>query len=179
MSTLAMLGNLAWAPVPAIESVEVLDRFNGVPTFGLFSTGGERQVFWRVTGYVPRSYSIWLYIPLTADDESRLSHAEPSDLLAGLVFGSSAPRYASVGVARDYRLIFEREWRIPRTLTRSDCSAMCSGSCSTRSRSPSPRTCPRPGASSCTQHLKPSASWRQPKHLATANSVVRAIGSCT
>jgi hypothetical protein len=86
---------------------------NGVPTFGLFSTGGERQVFWRVTGYVPRSYSIWLYIPLTADDESRLSHAEPSDLLAGLVFGSSAPRYASVGVARDYQLIFEREWRIP------------------------------------------------------------------
>ena len=36
MSTLPMLGNLAWAPVPAIESVEVLDRFNGVPTFGLF-----------------------------------------------------------------------------------------------------------------------------------------------
>ena len=113
MSTLPMLGNLAWAPVPAIESVEVLDRFNGVPTFGLFSARGERQVFWRVTGYVPRSYSIWLYIPLTADDESRLSHAEPSDLLAGLVFGSSAPRYATVGVARDYRLIFEREWRIP------------------------------------------------------------------
>ena len=27
--------------------------------------------------------------------------------------GSSAPRYATVGVARDYRLIFEREWRIP------------------------------------------------------------------
>jgi hypothetical protein len=113
MSTLPMLGNLAWAPVPAIESVEVLDRFNGVPTFGLFSTGGERQLFWRVTGYVPRSYSVWLYIPLTADDESRLSHAEPSDLLAGLVFGSSAPRYATVGVAKDYRLVFEREWRIP------------------------------------------------------------------
>ena len=30
------------APVPAIENVEVLDRFNGVPTFGLFSAGGER-----------------------------------------------------------------------------------------------------------------------------------------
>ncbi len=26
---------------------------------------------------------------------------------------SSAPRYATVGVARDYRLVFEREWRIP------------------------------------------------------------------
>ena len=113
MSTLPMLGNLAWAPVPAIESLEVLDRFNGVPTFGLFSAGGERQLFWRVTGYVPRSYSIWLYIPLTADDESRLSHAELSDLLGGLVFRSPAPRYATVGVAKDYRLLFEREWRIP------------------------------------------------------------------
>jgi hypothetical protein len=113
MSTLPMLGNLAWAPEPAIESVEVLDRFNGVPTFGLFSAGGERQLFWRVTGYVPRSYSIWLYIPLTAEDENRLSHAEPSDLLGGLAFGSSAPRYATVGVAKDYRLVFEREWRLP------------------------------------------------------------------
>ena len=26
---------------------------------------------------------------------------------------SSAPRYATVGVAKDYRLVFEREWRIP------------------------------------------------------------------
>ena len=113
MSTLPMLGNLAWAPVPAIESLEVLDRFNGVPTFGLFSTGEERQLFWRITGYVPRSYSIWLYIPLTADDESHLSHAESTDLLGGLVFRSSVPRYATVGVAKDYRLVFEREWRLP------------------------------------------------------------------
>jgi len=113
MSALPMLGNLAWAPVPAIENVEVLDRFNGVPTFGLFSSGGERQLFWRVTGYVPRSLSIWLYVPLTAADENRLGHAEPSDLLGGLVFRSQVPRYATVGVAQDYRLVFEREWRIP------------------------------------------------------------------
>jgi len=53
MSMLPMLGNLAWAPVPAIENVD--DRFNGVPTFGIFSSGGDRQLFWRVTGYVPRS----------------------------------------------------------------------------------------------------------------------------
>jgi hypothetical protein len=116
MSALPMIGNLAWAPVPAIESVEVLDRFNGVPTFGLFTAGGERQLFWRVTGYVPRSYSIWLYVPLTADDETRLAHAEPSDLLGGLVFRSSAPRYATVGVARDYRLVFEREWQVPQDI---------------------------------------------------------------
>ena len=113
MSALPMLGNLAWAPVPAIENVEVLDRFNGVPTFGLFSTGGDRQLFWRVTGYVPRSFSIWLYVPLTADDETRLGHAEPSDLLSGLVFQSQAPHYATVGVARDYRLVFERDWQLP------------------------------------------------------------------
>ncbi len=113
MSMLPMQGNLAWAPVPAIESVEVLDRFNGVPTFGLFSTGGERQLFWRISGYVPQSMSIWLYLPLTASDENRLATAEPSDLLAGLVFQASEPRYATIGVATDYRLVFEREWRLP------------------------------------------------------------------
>jgi len=113
MTMLPMLGNLAWAPVPAIENVEVLDRFNGVPTFGLFSTGGERQLFWRVTGYVPRSMSIWLYVPLTTADESRLVLAEPLDLLGGLVFHSPEPRYVTVGIASDYRLVFEREWRVP------------------------------------------------------------------
>jgi hypothetical protein len=113
MSTLPMLGNLAWAPVPAIENVEVLDRFNGVPTFGLFSAGGERQLFWRITGYVPRSYSIWLYVPLTAADENRLAHSEPSDLLGSLVFRSQAPRYVTIGIAKDYRLVFEREWHAP------------------------------------------------------------------
>jgi hypothetical protein len=110
---LPMLGNLAWAPVPAIENVEILDRFNGVPTFGIFSTGGERQLFWRVTGYVPRSTSIWLYVPLTPADENRLAHTEPADLLSGLAFQSDEPRYVTVGVAADYRLVFEREWRLP------------------------------------------------------------------
>jgi hypothetical protein len=99
--------------VSAIENVEVLDRFNGVPTFGLFSSGGERQLFWRVTGYVPYAYSVWLYIPLTAADENRLAHADSSDLLVGLAFGSRVPRYVTVGMAKDYRLIFEREWQLP------------------------------------------------------------------
>jgi hypothetical protein len=108
-----MLGNLAWAPVPAIENVEILDRFNGVPTFGIFSTGGERQLFWRLTGYVPRSISIWLYVPLTAADENRLAYAQPSDVLSGLAFQSTEPGYVTVGVATDYRLVFEREWRLP------------------------------------------------------------------
>ena len=113
MSALPILGDLAWAPVPAIENVEVLDRFNGVPTFGLFSVAGERQLFWRAMGYVPRSTSIWLYVPLNAAEESALSSAGPSDLLKGTVFQSPTARYAKVGVARDYRLVFEREWRLP------------------------------------------------------------------
>jgi hypothetical protein len=78
-------------------------------------------LFWPVTGYVVRSYSIWLYVPLTTDDESRLARAEPTDLLGGLVFRSPAPRYATVGVARDYRLVFEREWQVPQA-TPSNCS---------------------------------------------------------
>jgi hypothetical protein len=79
------------------------------------SADGERQLFWRLTGYVPRSMSIWLYVPLTVADESRLAYAEPSDLLklSGLVFQSRDPRYVTVGVARDYRLVFEREWHLP------------------------------------------------------------------
>lgn len=57
--------------------------------------------------------SIWLYVPLTSADENRLAQAEPSDLLSGLVFRSREPRYLTVGVAKDYRLVFEREWRLP------------------------------------------------------------------
>jgi hypothetical protein len=57
--------------------------------------------------------SIWLYVPLTAEDEARLARTEPTDLLSGLVFRSPGPRYVSVGIATDYRLIFEREWRLP------------------------------------------------------------------
>lgn len=113
MSMLPMLGNLAWAPVSAIENVEVLDRFNGVPTFGLFTAHGERQLFWRMTGYVPRVHSIWLYVSLSAADEKRLAQTDPSDLLDHLVFATDASRYATVGIAKDYRLVFEREWQVP------------------------------------------------------------------
>src|ERR1700722_5557144 len=112
MSALPMLGNLAWAPVPAIENVEILDRFNGVPIFGLFTAAGARQLFWRALGYVPRSSSIWLYVPLNAAEEGALSSADASDLLTGTVFQSPTARYATVGVARDYRLVFEREWQL-------------------------------------------------------------------
>ncbi len=52
-------------------------------------------------------------------------------------------------------------------------STTCSGSCSTRSRSRSARTCSRPDGSSPARRLKSSASRWQPKHPATANSAVR------
>lgn len=108
-----MMGNLAWAPTPEIENVDVLDRFNGVPTLGVFSASGEREFFWRAHGYVPRKMSIWIYVPLSAADEDRLACADAPDLLTGLVFQSPTDRYVTVGIAMDYRLAFEREWHLP------------------------------------------------------------------
>jgi hypothetical protein len=113
MSALPMMGNLAWAPAPGIENVDVFDRFNGVPTLGLFSVSGDRELFWRALGYVPRRMSIWIYLPLTSADEHHISCADPSDLLAGLVFRSPSERYVTVGIALEYRLVFEREWHLP------------------------------------------------------------------
>jgi hypothetical protein len=109
-----MLGNLAWAPLPAFEEVEVLDRFNGVPTLGVFGKPGEKILFWRVLGYVPPDgLSVWLYVPLGPADEERLSGAEPSQLLQGVVFDSEEWRHATVGVAKDYRLFVEFDWNLP------------------------------------------------------------------
>ncbi len=113
MSALPMLGNLAWIPVPAADEVEVLDRFNGVPTLGVISTDGERLLVWRAYGYVPEKVSVWLYVPLDDQEYRRLQEAEAGDLLTGLVFNVKQARYATVGVALDYRLVFEREWQIP------------------------------------------------------------------
>ena len=122
MSAQPITGNLAWAPLPAFEEVEVLDRFNGVPTLGVFGGPGERTLFWRMSGYVPQpdEYSVWLYIRLDPRDEEHLYSAAPDDLLDGLVFNSGQPRWATVGVAHDNRLQYEFEWNLPRAAQPSD-----------------------------------------------------------
>jgi hypothetical protein len=113
-----MIGNLAWAPLPAFGKVEVLDRFNGVPTLGVFGHPGERVLFWRVAGYVPKhELSIWLYVPLLADDEDRLETASDSDLLDGLIFRTAIDRRVTIGMAQSYRLKYEYEWDLPRGLS--------------------------------------------------------------
>jgi hypothetical protein len=111
-----MVGNLAWAPLPAFEEVEVLDRFNGVPTLGVFGSPGDKTLFWRVSGYVPQSgeFSVWLYVPLEPGEEERVDSAEPDDLLTGLIFNAEAPRWATVGMAQDNRLRYEFRWKLPR-----------------------------------------------------------------
>jgi hypothetical protein len=113
VNQLPELGNLAWAPVPAIERVEVLDRFNGVPTLGIFNADGERTLFWRALGYVPTEISIWLYVPMTDAAERHVTACDPSDVLTGPLFQSPVSRYVAVGVTdSDYRITFEREWNV-------------------------------------------------------------------
>ena len=111
MSAEPMVGNLAWAPLPAFEEVEVLDRFNGVPSLGLFGQPGSKTLFWRALGYVPpRGISVWVYIPLDSGDEQHLESADPSALLRGLFFESPGCRRVTLGMALDNRLFAEFQW---------------------------------------------------------------------
>lgn len=106
------LGNLAWAPLAAVEEVEIFDRYNGVPTLGVFRSAGETHMFWRVVGYTG-DISLWLYVPLSPGDERNMQDDEGPGLLDGIVFRSPQPRFATVGVANLNRLVFEREWSVP------------------------------------------------------------------
>jgi hypothetical protein len=109
-----MTGNLAWAPLPVLDEIEVLDRFNGVPTLGVLNTPSQKVLFWRALGYVPpHQISLWLYAPLADEDEKHLDEAEPSDLLEGTIFHSPTSRTVTVGIAHEYRLRFHFNWALP------------------------------------------------------------------
>lgn len=107
-----VVGNLAWVPDSTIDELDILDRFNGVPSLGLLSLGeAEQHLFWRLVGYVTKNVSGWLYVPVPTGVDP--SEREPANLLDSLVFHSEVPRYATIGVAWDNRLIFDREWQLP------------------------------------------------------------------
>jgi hypothetical protein len=106
------VGNLAWAPLTAIEEVEIFDRHNGVPTLGIIRTRDHCHLFWRALGYTG-DISLWLYVPLDADDLARIDDEEGAGLLEGIVHNSATERFATIGVADYHRIIFEREWKIP------------------------------------------------------------------
>jgi len=106
------IGNLAWAAVTSVEGVEILDRFNGVPTLGMIKVDGGLHLFWRCLFYVS-DVSAWMYVPLTAEDVAQLDR-DDVDVLEGVVFDSPADRYVTLAVAHENRLVFEREWRLPR-----------------------------------------------------------------
>ncbi|MEU7980069.1 hypothetical protein AB0B63_16225 [Micromonospora sp. NPDC049081] len=95
-----------------MEEVEIFDRYNGVPTLGIFRTGGQAHLFWRTLGYTG-DISLWLYVPLSDGDQEALGDDEGPGLLDGIVYQSARQRWVTVGVADYYRLIFEREWSIP------------------------------------------------------------------
>ncbi|NMO56567.1 hypothetical protein HH310_36010 [Actinoplanes sp. TBRC 11911] len=113
------LGNLAWAPLAAIEELEIYDRYNGVPTLGVFRSLGETHMFWRAVGYTG-DISFWLYVPLAPEDEQNVEDDEGPGLLDGIVFRSTRSRFATVGVANLNRLVFEREWNIPAGLHQAE-----------------------------------------------------------
>jgi hypothetical protein len=118
--TLPMRGNLAWAALPAIDEVDVLDRFNGVPTLGIMISGTSHILFWRVIGYVSE-ISAWVYLPLQPAEVARLRDEDDgADLLHGLIFHAPAERPASIGAAKNNRLIFEREWVVPASKSSDD-----------------------------------------------------------
>ncbi|MFJ5936689.1 hypothetical protein [Streptomyces sp. NPDC093071] len=108
-----VLGNLAWVPDAAIERVDILDRFNGVPTLGVLEQRSGDHLFWRAVGYVPERFSIWIYAPISEREASHLQECEPTDLLEGLLFHAAEPRYVTLGIAEGNRLFFEREWWLP------------------------------------------------------------------
>ena len=113
------LGNLAWAPQSTLEKVDILDRFNGVPTLGVVYAGDESYLFWRVFSDDGET-SAWLYVPLSQADHDHLDADDDSDFLDSIVFNSAQPRYVTAGVASQNRLIFEREWRVPANLSADD-----------------------------------------------------------
>jgi hypothetical protein len=113
------LGNLAWAPETAVEEIEIFDRYNGVPTLGVVRTGEQAHMFWRALGYTG-DVSLWLYVPLEAEDKAAIDDDEGPGLLDGIVFRSPKSRFAVVGVADGNRLIFEREWLVPAQLLPAD-----------------------------------------------------------
>ncbi|MET8279723.1 Hsp20/alpha crystallin family protein [Micromonospora sp. NPDC005174] len=118
------LGNLAWAPLPTVEAVEIIDRYNGVPTLGVARAQGETCLFWRILSD-DEHVSVWLYVPLTNPDEEHLNADDDSDYLDTIVVKSSRPRYTTMGVAYDNRLVFEREWQLPADLSADDAALAC------------------------------------------------------
>jgi hypothetical protein len=108
------IGSLAWSPHAAVDAIEILDRFNGVPTLGIIRANAGSHLFWRVAPYVS-DVSIWLYVPVGPTDLVCLESTD-DDPLDRLVFRSVIARHTTMAVAHDNRVVFEREWRLPEEL---------------------------------------------------------------
>lgn len=110
------LGNLAWAPVNNFEAVELLDRFNGIPTLGVFKSDGTWHLFWRVLSL--NVASLWLYVPLTTAEHDALLAGDEG--LTGVLFDRPQDCYVTIGAAHKNRLIFEREFHLKANMSQQD-----------------------------------------------------------
>jgi hypothetical protein len=107
--------NLGWAPFSNSDSVDILDRHNGVPTLGIVTSSDNKTLFWQCANL--GEASIWIYLPLSDADIALLDEDDEGSL-EGVVLGLDNARWATMGVAGpDNRLAFEREWYIPPNLT--------------------------------------------------------------
>lgn len=111
------LGNIAWAPVNSFITMEPLDRFNGVPTLGVLETKVGSYVFWRVLDHGVAS--AWLYVNISRRQRSALVK-RGDDALDGVLFQLKSDSYATLGLAYDNRLFFEREMRLTAGLSPQD-----------------------------------------------------------
>lgn len=119
-SDLPVLGNLAWTPLPGTDEIDIYDRFNGVPTLGVLRTRqAGAHLFWRVVGYVTE-FSFWLYVPMDAEEAEQFAASDEDGLLEAIVHHSPHERRATVAVALDNRLVFERGWHLPAQLDHAE-----------------------------------------------------------
>lgn len=121
------LGSLAWQPTQSWREPVIFDHYNGVPTLALtFPAGsGMSLLSWRVLGYTGTT-SVWLYVPLSPDDEAKLASQVGPDMLDGIVFNLSLPLHVTVGVAQRHRLVFEQDWQMPRNTAPGDLESLVS-----------------------------------------------------
>lgn len=112
------IGERPWAPA-GDDPVDVLDRYNGIPTMGVLDQEQGSVLFWQVWGYAMETDSLWLYVGLTSRERRAIAEMETGDPVDAFVLRAAVDRDVTLGVAYENRLLAERSARIPAGSTAS------------------------------------------------------------